>query len=219
VHDYGYQFPDANVSPSQYEGPSAFNVPNRLSVTYNLGLPLLKNINAVLRTVAGDWQLSGTLIAESGFPFTVYTSAAFLPVISGGVVTGLATGSGDYNGDGYNYDFPNAPTAGYSQPTDRQSFLHGVLPASAFGIPQLGTEGNELRNRFTGPGLFQWDSSLMKNFSFTERLKLQLRFEFFNVINHPNLNGIVSDLSSASFGKSTSTLVPRYLQIGAKIQF
>jgi hypothetical protein len=167
----------------------------------------------------GDWQLSGTFIAETGFPFTVYTSAAFLPVTTNGVVTGLATGSGDYNGDGYNYDFPNVPSTGYSQPTDRQSFLHGLFPASAFGIPQLGTEGNEQRNRFTGPGLVQWDTSLMKNFSFTERLKLQLRFEFFNVLNHPNLNGIVSDLSSASFGKSTSTLVPRYLQIGAKIQF
>jgi hypothetical protein len=219
VHDYGYQFPDANVSPSTYEGPTSFNVPNRLSITENMGLPLLSNANAVLRTVVGDWQLSGTFIAETGFPFTVYTSAAFLPVTTNGVVTGLATGSGDYNGDGYNYDFPNVPSTGYSQPTDRQSFLHGLFPASAFGIPQLGTEGNEQRNRFTGPGLVQWDTSLMKNFSFTERLKLQLRFEFFNVLNHPNLNGIVSDLSSASFGKSTSTLVPRYLQIGAKIQF
>lgn len=219
VHDYGYQFPDANVSPSQYQGPSSYNVPNRLSITENLGLPLLRNTNAVLRTVAGDWQLSGTFIAETGFPFTVYTSGAFLPVIGNGVVTGLAANSGDYNGDGYNFDFPNLPSTGYAQPKDRQSFLHGLIPASAFGIPQLGTEGNEQRGRFTGPGLVQWDTSIMKNFSFTERIKLQLRFEFFNVINHPNLNGVVSDLSSASFGKSTSTLVPRYLQIGAKIHF
>lgn len=219
VHDYGYQFPDANVAPSNYEGPTSFNVPNRLSVTYNAGLPLLRNTNAVIRTIAGDWQLSGTLIAEDGFPFTVYTSAAFAPAISNGVVTGLATGSGDYNGDGYNYDWPNIPSTGYSQPSNRHAFLSGLFPASTFGIPQLGTEGNEQRNRFNGPGLLQWDSALMKNFSFTERLKLQMRFEFFNVLNHPNLNGVVSDLSSSSFGKSTSTLVPRYLQIGAKFQF
>jgi Carboxypeptidase regulatory-like domain/TonB dependent receptor-like, beta-barrel len=219
VHDYGYQFPDANVSPSQYQGPTSFNVPNRLSLTENLGLPLLSNVNPVLRTIAGDWQLSGTLIAENGFPFTVYTSAAFQPVLTNGVVTGLATGSGDYNGDGYNYDFPNTPSTGYSQPTSRQAFLAGLFPASSFGIPQMGTEGNEQRNRYTGPGLLQWDSALMKNFSIVERVKLQLRFEFYNVINHPNLNGVVSDLSSASFGKSTSTLVPRYLQIGGKIQF
>ena len=219
VHDYGYQFPDANVSPSQYEGPTSFNVPNRLSLTENLGLPLLSNVNKVLRTIAGDWQLSGTLIAENGFPFTVYTSAAFLPAITNGVVTGLATGSGDYNGDGYNYDWPNTPSTGYSQPTSRQAFLNGLFPASNFGIPQMGTEGNEQRNRYTGPGLLQWDSALMKNFSLVERVKLQLRFEFYNVINHPNLNGVVSDLSSASFGRSTSTLVPRYLQIGGKIQF
>lgn len=219
VHDYGYQFPDANVSPSQYGGPSSFNVPNRLSISDNLGLPLLTHANPILRGIAGDWQLSGTFIAESGFPFTVYTSAAFQPVITNGVVTGLATGSGDYNGDGYNYDWPNIPSSGYSQPTSRKAFLTGLFPASSFGIPQLGTEGNEQRNRYNGPGLLDWDAALMKNYSVLERVKLQLRFEFYNVINHPNLNGVVSDLSSASFGRSTSTLVPRYLQIGAKLQF
>lgn len=219
VHDYGYQFPDANVPPSTYEGPTTFNVPNRLSFTENFSSPKLSNVNRVLRTVAGDWQLSGTLIAESGFPFTVYTSAAFQPIITNGVVTGLATGSGDYNGDGYNYDWPNILSTGYKQPTNRQAFLSGVLPASAFGIPTMGTEGNESRNLFHGPGLLEWDSAIMKNFSLIERVKLQLRFEFYNVLNHPNLNGIVSDLSSSSFGKSTSTLVPRYLQIGGKIQF
>ncbi|MBV9154922.1 MAG: TonB-dependent receptor [Acidobacteriaceae bacterium] len=219
VHDYGYQFPDANVPLSTYEGPSSFNVPNRISITETLGLPLLNNANGVIRTIAGDWQLSGNFIAESGFPFTVYTSAAFLPVITNGVVTGLATGSGDYNGDGYNYDWPNIPSSGYSQPTSRQAFLNGLFPASTFAIPQLGTEGNEQRNRYNGPGLLEWDTSINKTFSIVERLKLQLRFELYNVINHPNLNGVVSDLSSASFGKSTSTLIPRYLQLGAKFEF
>ncbi|HEX3878885.1 MAG TPA: TonB-dependent receptor [Bryobacteraceae bacterium] len=219
VHDYGYQFPDANVPPSNFEGPSSFNVPNRLSVTENLGLPLLTHVNPVLRIIAGSWQLSGTLIAESGMPFTVYTSAAFLPVITNGSVIGLATGSGDFNGDGYNYDWPNIPSAGYAQPHSRQAFLTGLFPASAFGVPQLGTEGNEQRGRYTGPNLFEWDSSINKTFPIAERLKIQLRFEFYNIINHPNLNGVVSDLSSSSFGKSTSTLIPRYLQIAAKVEF
>lgn len=219
VHDYGYQFPDANNPPSMYQGPSNFNVPNRLSITESLGLPLLKGANPILRTIAGDWQVSGNLIAETGFPFTVYTSAAFVPTLTNGVVTGLATGSGDYNGDGYNYDWPNIPSNGYAQPSDRHSFLTGLFPASQFGIPQMGTEGNEQRNRYTGPGLFEWDASINKTFSIVERVKLQMRFEFYNVINHPNLNGVVSDLSSASFGRSTSTLIPRYLQIAAKLQF
>lgn len=219
VHDYGYQFPDANVPLSSYQGPSSFNVPERLSITETLGLPLLTNMHPILRAIAGGWQLSGNLIAESGFPFTVYTSAAFLPVIANGAVTGLATGSGDYNGDGYNYDWPNVPSSGYSQPTSRQAFLSGLFPASAFGIPTLGTEGNEQRNRYQGPGLLEWDSAINKTFSIVERAKLQLRFEFYNILNHPNLNGVVSDLSSASFGKSTSTLIPRYLQVGAKFEF
>jgi hypothetical protein len=46
-----------------------------------------------------------------------------------------------------------------------------------------------------------------------------LRFELFNVLDHPNLNGIVSDISSASFGKSTSPFNARYLQVGGKISF
>lgn len=149
----------------------------------------------------------------------MYTSAPFVPVYTKGVITGLAPNSGDYNADGYNYDFPNVPSTGYSQPNSRQAFLSGLFPASSFGIPTLGTEGNEARNRFTGPGFAEWDAGILKNFSLVERVRLQLRFELFNVLNHPNLNGVVSDLSSSSFGRSTATFTPRYLQIGAKFSF
>jgi hypothetical protein len=219
VRDYGLQYPDS-TNITQYEGPANFNVPNRFSITESIDLPRLAHRNRILQEVAGGWVLSGTAVFESGFPFTVYTSAAFNPSLdAAGNVIGLKAGSGDYNGDGYNYDFPNVPSTGYSQSTSRHDYLNGLFSASAFGTPTLGTEGNAKRNQFRGPGFANWDLGLLKNLPITERLKIQLRFEFFNVLNHPNLNGINSDLSSASFGKSTSTFNARYLQVGAKIQF
>jgi hypothetical protein len=50
-------------------------------------------------------------------------------------------------------------------------------------------------------------------------LRLQLRFEFYNVFNRVNLGGINSNLTSASFGKATSQLNPRNIQLGAKLMF
>ena len=219
TYDYGMTYEDiANIARDW--GPANFAVPHRFSLTENLALPELRHANPILRGIAGSWSLSGTVILQSGAPFTVNTSAPFSPTLdASGNVTGFKTGSGDYNGDGFAYDLPNAPASGYSQPSGRQSYLKGLFPASAFGVPQLGTEGSELRNRFRGPGYADWDAGLLKDFALKERLKLQLRFEFFNVLNHPNLNGIVSDLSSASFAKSTSTFNPRYIQFGAKVSF
>ncbi len=218
TYDYGMTYEDiANIARDW--GPANFAVPNRVSVTESVALPSPKG-NAVVREVAAGWSLSGTVILQSGFPFTVYSGAPFMPLLdSSGNVIGLRPGSGDYNGDGFNYDVPNLPASGYSQPTGRQSYLSGLFPASAFGVPQPGTEGSEARNRFHGPGYADWDLGVLKDLALTERAKLQLRFEFFNVLNHPNLNGIVSDLSSASFAKSTSTFNPRYVQFGAKVSF
>jgi Carboxypeptidase regulatory-like domain/TonB dependent receptor len=220
AYDYGQQYPDANVDISQYRGPTAFNVPNRFSLSESIELPSFKKHNLVVKTLAGGWVVSGAVILESGQPFTVLTTATFQPTFdSTNHVNGLKAGSGDYNGDGYNYDFPNAPANGYSQPTDRQSYLHGLFPASAFPIPTIGTEGNEKRNLFTGPGYANTDMGLLKNISVKELARLQLRCEFFNLFNRPNLSGFINDLSNSQFGKATATFNPRYIQLGAKVSF
>ena len=52
--------------------------------------------------------------------------------------------------------------------------------------PALGTFGSMGRNIFRGTGLRAWDLSLVKDWKFAERVKLQFRGEFFNVLNHPN---------------------------------
>ncbi len=205
--DYGYQYPDPLAPRSTYRGPSNFNVPQRFSLSESLNLPELKGRSMAVRAAAGGWTISGAVILQSGNPFTVYTTATF-------------SGGGDYNADGYNYDFPNA--SGYSQATDRRSYLTGVFARSGsavFSAPAPGTEGNELRNRFSGPGFANTDLSLLKSFSLHEWAHLQVRGDFFNVFNHPNLTNFVSDQSSGSFGRATNAFNARYIQVAARINF
>jgi hypothetical protein len=140
-YNLGTFYPE-ETNPSQYWGPSDFDAPNRVSVVGVLDLPRLTGKNAALRAVVGGWQLSGTMALQSGYPFSVYTGAPFIPVFNSDPtnvagctaatptckITGMAANSGDYNADGYNYDFPNLPVTGYGSGHSRQEYLTGVFP-------------------------------------------------------------------------------------------
>lgn len=214
---------DAQVYPTftnlhQYFGPSIWDAPNRFSFSYSYDIPGLSGSNAVAHTLTNGWTFSGITTFQSGTPFVVYTGASFQPVLNGGgQVIGLAPGSGDYNADGFNYDFPNV--ASYSQPTSRSAFLNGLFAAGNFTAPTLGSEGNERPYPFRGPNYYNWDMSLAKNTQVYERLNLQLRFDYFNVFNRVNLQGVDSNLADSTFGKSTSQFNPRWLQLGISLRF
>jgi hypothetical protein len=214
---------DAQIYPTftslgQYYGPSIWDAPNRFSFSYSYDIPGLRDGNAFARAVTNGWVFSGITIYQTGTPFVVYTNASFQPTLdAGGVVTGLAAGSGDFNADGFNYDFPNVVS--YSQPTSRSAFLNGLFPATNFTVPALGTEGNERPYAFRTASYYNWDMSLAKNTTIFERLALQLRFDYFNVFNHVNLQGVDSNLADGSFGKSTSQFNPRWLQLGISLRF
>jgi hypothetical protein len=202
----------------QYYAPSVFDAPNRVSLSFSYDLPGMNSGNAVARAVTNGWVFSDITIFQSGYPFTVFTDASFQPILNGaGQVTGLQPGSGDYNADGYNYDFPNV--ANYSQGTSRNAFLNGVFPVGNFTTPTLGTEGNELAYRYRGPNYLNFDMSLAKNTKIYERLNLQFRFDYFNVLNRPNLTGMDGDLAHSTFGKATSQFNPRWLQLGITLRF
>jgi outer membrane receptor protein involved in Fe transport len=106
--------------------------------------------------------------------------------------------------------------------------------------PALGTYGTMRRNIFRGPGYHNWDFSITKVFNFHERVSVQLRGEFFNILNHPNFtnpNGVGGQLGNVdpsvpgSFGgdgltpdvAAANPVIgsggPRAIQLGLKVKF
>ncbi len=206
------------INPHQFYGPSNWDAPNRFSLAWNYQFPDVNHASGFLGRTGSGWQLSGTTILQSGNPFNVYTNAPFAPLKdANGTFIGYAPGSGDYNADGDNFDFPNVNT--YQHNNIRKGFLTGVFTQNNFAAPGFGLEGNERYNSFRAPGYQEWDASLLKNTAIAESVSLQLRFEFFNLFNHPNLTNVVTNLPDGNFGKATQQLSPRFLQLGANIIF
>jgi len=203
--DYGTDFPDQHKIPD-YRGDSNSDVRNRFSFSGIYNLPSFSQTPPVVQRVFGGWQLASTLILQSGYPFTVYTSAPF-------------SAGGDYNADGYNYDFSNTPTQDFTGGHSRQDYLRGLFTSADFPVPTPGTEGNLKRNLYRGPGFANVDFGLIKNNRIKERTNIQVRVESFNLFNRVNLQGVNSDLTSGMFGRSTSTYNPRTIQLGLRAEF
>jgi Carboxypeptidase regulatory-like domain len=196
------------ANPAGQKGRADFSVGKRLTIDSVLQVPTPWK-QGLLHAVFGGWQMSNIAIFQAGLPFSVYTSAPYP--------------TGDYNADGFNYDYPNTPAFGNSLSTSRSSFIRGVFPASAFPIPTPGQEGNLGRNTFTGPGLANINSSFSKAWAFpffgNEAASIRLSADIFNLLNRVNLFNPTSDLSNPLFGHSTSQDTPREVQFGLKFSF
>ena len=166
----------------------------------------------------------------------VWSTAGFQPICTSpgtdsnpcpsptNTVVGFAPGSGDFNADGdtsgaagVGLDYPDV--SNYHQATSKTSFLNGVFSSGQFTQPGFGTQGNEKANLFRGSNFAETDVNFYKDTHLTERVNLQLRFEFFNIFNRVNFANLDNDLAHGTFGKSTSQQLPRNWQVGAKIAF
>lgn len=215
---YNSDLRDALRSYSNWDARHRFS----LSGSYQFPTPF--ESNAFAKAILGGWQLTTLAIIQSGTPYTVLNYNPFVPTLdSSGNVSGLAADSGDYNADGTNYDFPNLVNTDINNSHTRQEFLDkGVLSLSDFEQPDLGANGNQQRNLFRNLGYFNIDSSMLKNNKLPflgERVNLQLRFEFFNVLNRVNLGSVDSNMFSSTFGRVTWVRDPRTIQLGARISF
>jgi len=191
--------------PRRDWGPSALNAANQASLSAIYDFPTAR-LHGLPQTLIGGWQINQITTLLSGFPFT--------PVIG-------ANRSGD--GDTRNPDrpslnpqFPGAVITG----NPNQWFN-----PSAFVLPAAGTYGNAGRGVYSGPGLAEFDLSLIKTLSLNDRTRLQFRSEFFNVLNHanfgtPNATVFSGTSFNASAGLITATVTPsREIQFALKLMF
>ena len=219
VQGYDTLFPQNSDCLRCERGLSAFNVAQRWvsSVLYDLPIGKGKrlNVNDVFaNALIGGWQTGGFMTAQSGVPVS--------PTI-GGADNSSTTGG---------YDRPNA--TGQSVNNASQTTGHWYNPAAFVEAPP-GNFGNVGRNTLSAPGIFGIDAELHKSFvmPYNEHHHVQLRFEAFNVLNHPNWGepspnilagaafpGQPSTSAHIGFGAiSTTAIAMRQLQLGLKYTF
>ncbi len=222
--DNALSYPTSDVN--RYYGPSSYDVPNRFSLGTSYQVPGLNNVSGLTGRLTGGYTVSGIVALQSGQPFTVDTTAPFSSVQSSGGALRYTANSGDFNADGRNLDYPDVSS--YSQPHDRSSYIRGLFPTCSvavqnncgpFSQPAFGQEGNEKVNQFRNPGFAQTDITLEKVTKIHEQIDFRLRVDAFNVFNRVNLNGVDVNTNDTAFGTSTSTSLPRFLQLGARVNF
>jgi hypothetical protein len=96
--------------------------------------------------------------------------------------------------------------------------LQWLNPAS-FSLSPTGTFGNSGRDSLLAPGYVDVDAAVVRYFNITERQKFELRFEFFNVMNHVNFSAPDNYFTDPTFGQILSDVSPRILQFALKYTF
>jgi hypothetical protein len=160
--------------------------------------------------VLGGWQVSGIFTYQTGLPFTAL-GANFDPAGLGNIPA-LVAGNR-----------PNTicdPSFGARHTFEAYFHTHCLqLNPTAGPVPNV--VSNTSRGTITGPSTVRFDFSLFKNISFgsEDKVKLQLRGEFFNIFNHTNFRAIQTNITAATYGQVTTVRDPRTIQIGAKLSF
>jgi len=102
-----------------------------------------------------------------------------------------------------------------------RNFWFDSAQRALFTAPAPGSIGNTGRNFFIAPVYSQWDASLSKQFSITERVKFDFRLDARNVLNHPSFDNPTAVITSSIFGRINDSVTnnARRIQLSGKISF
>ena len=190
-----YQVDPKNLRRYNY-GNADYDFRQNLSASYIYEMPSMSKGNRLLNSVVGGWVTSGVIYKRSGQPYSV-------------VDTGLTSHTTGNNSANIVMPF----------------FLGGSIPSCKVDITCLnsaqfsenppaldnfGAFGNTTRNQFRGPGYFDMDMTIKKNFRITESgLTFSMGANAYNVLNHPRFANPDNNLADGSaFGHIQSTVTP-----------
>jgi hypothetical protein len=192
-----------NIGSASYQNPynrNADTAPCDFDLRHNSSTSLVYEVpkfaNRPVNQILGHWQLGSLFSAHTGFAFTPST----------GVDNSLT---------GLRQDRPNVVGNPYARNTGTLVWID----PNALAPNALGTFGNAGYNSLIGPRFVDLDANLTRVFPIREHMRFDLRFEFFNLLNHTNFSTPVSVRSSSTFGKIQSAGDPRILQLAAKFKF
>ena len=189
-------------------GPCDYDVRHNFTASYIYELPM--KMRGHLGVLLNGWQVSGSVFWRSGLPFSVL-SAPY-----------SANGNGIVNGSGPQFAsvvpgvplYEHSPIPGVTQPgtiqwLNPEAFVSTVDPstgACAGGDTTKNCQfGNLGRNALRGPDFTWSDLYLTKWFTLSERVKLRIDGQFFNVFNHPNFGLPVLGYAGVPGKPSTQT--------------
>jgi len=221
---------DIDYGPSDFDFRHIFNANGIYDLPFGKGR---FSAGKWLNKVIGGWHLSGIYQAFSGAPLTVVQGTE---VYGAGLIFGVGTGAiptggldrdnsvkSGVNGSG------GVGTSGNITPTNRGTqlnlFSNPEQVSKSFRRIELAKDGRQGRGALRGLPRWQFDLSVGKTTTITERINFGLQFDFFNVFNKVNFADPTVDLrNQATFGVITSQYMlngfrPRVIQIGARIDF
>jgi len=152
--------------------------------------------------VIGGWQLSGIANMVSGAPLTVRAGRD-------NSLRAIGGDTADVIGD---WHLPDGRS--------RQEQMNAWFDTAAFTKNAAGTFGSGGIGLLRGPGTWNTDLAVQRQFRLTEQKRLEFRGSFYNLFNHANLsNPDTTQLNATTFGKITSASAPRVIELGLRFAF
>ena len=184
-----------------WHGPSGYDVRHRGVVSYVYELPFgkgrrwISDSGAILEGIVGGWQLSGITTMTTGRPFTVFLNS------------------------GVNNGAPSWPNRIGPGTLDNPSVDMWFNPAD-FVAPPANTYGDSGRGILYAPGHMNFDTSLSKRFTIAGRTNLEVRWDAFNLFNHPAFGFPNQNIGNPAVGRITTTIADnRSMQFALKLNF
>src|SRR5215469_3841651 len=192
--------PNDSTRPSLEYGPSNFNIPNRFTWNFSYELP---RMGGNLQKLKNGWGVNSVLTLQDGQPFQLNYNF-----------------EDDFSGSGSGFDRPDVVGPIVYHPRNPLNYLDmssfaipcTITPAAQTApsgtaldcIPGTRHFGNMGRNSLVGPSFKEWNFAIYKTTNLTERLTMQLRADFFNLLNHPNfanpfLPAFIADAGAGGF--------------------
>ncbi len=200
--------PQNSFRPDLERGNSDLDVRNRFTLSTTYDIPGRKGFGQLME----GWTVNSIIVVQGGLPWTAFdfgNDASKTGEFADRWDLKPGVKISDIPGFTLNALYPiSSFFANPADPVDSPGNCHPLGSTNCFGFGNMG------RNIFRGPNFRDWDFSLVKNIRLGERVNAQLRGEFFNVLNHPNLgipgsllvNAFNNDLSSpGSFGQVPGT--------------